>query len=294
MIDFQENVPLKNYTSLKIGGPAEFFFSPTNVEELKTAIVWAKLHKHNITLLGGGTNTLVSDEGVKGLVINMRKYTGIESFVEDGKVHIEAKGGSPKTLLLREFLKYKLQPSEFLAGLPGDVAGGVVMNAGIGELTIKPREFCEIIEWVEVLRDTQVVRIEAKDIQFSYRKSKGWQPGIISKVGFVWLNEPDETVMDRVKALNKSRNVKQPLEFPNAGSVFVNPPGHKSGKLIEECGLKGYRFGDAQVSEKHANFIINLGNAKATDVLQVIKHVQDTVLEHKGVSLHPEWVLLGF
>lgn len=294
MIDFQENVPLKNYTSLKVGGPAEFFFSPTNVEELKTAMVWVKLHQHKMTLLGGGTNTLVSDDGVKGLVINMRKYTGVESYVEDGKVFIEAKAGSPKTLLLREFLKYKLQPSEFLAGLPGDVAGGVVMNAGIGEESIKPREFCEIINWVEVLRDTKVTRIEKKDLEFSYRKSKGWQPGIITKVGFVWPNDPDETVMDRVKALNKSRNAKQPLEFPNAGSVFVNPPGHKSGKLIEECGLKGFKVGDAQVSEKHANFIINLGNAKATDVLQLIKHIQDTVLEHKGVSLHPEWVMLGF
>ena len=100
--------------------------------------------------------------------------------------------------------------------------------------------------------------------------------------------------MERVKALNKSRNAKQPLEFPSAGSVFVNPPGHKSGKLIEECGLKGFKIGDAQVSEKHANFIINLGNAKATDVLQLIKHIQDAVLEHKGVSLHPEWVILGF
>lgn len=294
MIDFQENVPLKNYTSLKVGGNAEFFFTPTNVEELKTAVVWAKLHNHKITIMGGGTNTLVSDDGVKGLVINMRKYSGVESFVEEGEVRIEAKSGSPKTLLLREFLKYKLQPAEFLAGLPGDVGGGVVMNAGIGEESIKPREFCEIIDWVEVLRDEKVIRFEKKDLEFSYRKSKGWQPGIITKVGFVWPNQPDETVMDRVKALNKARNTKQPLEYPNAGSVFVNPPGYKSGKLIEECGLKGFRIGDAQVSEKHGNFIINLGDAKATDVLQLIKHIQDTVLEQKGVSLHPEWVLLGF
>jgi UDP-N-acetylmuramate dehydrogenase len=224
----------------------------------------------------------------------MRKYTGIESYKENGKVFIEAKSGTPKTLLLKEFLKYKLAPAEFLAGLPGDVAGGVVMNAGIGEESIKPREFCEIIEWVEVLRDQKIVRVQKSDLKFSYRKSNGWQPGIIVKVGFSWPDQEDATILERVKALNKNRMTKQPLEYPNAGSVFVNPPGYKSGKLIEECGLKGFKIGDAQVSEKHGNFIINLGNAKATQVLELIKHIQDTVMEAKGVSLHPEWVLLGF
>ncbi len=294
MIDLQENISLKTYTSLNVGGPAEFFVAPTNIEEVKTAVAWGLLHNHNITILGGGSNTLISDDGIQGLVICMRKLKGVESRIENGRVYIEAKAGSPKTLLLREFLKYKLQPSEFLAGLPGDVAGGVVMNAGIGEKTIKPREFCEIIDWVEVLRDNKVMRFTKDELQFSYRKSKGWQPGIIVKVGFVWENEPDETIMERVKALNRLRTTKQPLEFPNGGSVFVNPPGYKSGRLIEECGLKGYRVGDAQVSEKHGNFIINLGGAKAKDILQLIKHVQDTVLEQKGVALQPEWVMLGF
>lgn len=294
MIEIQEQVALKPFTSLNVGGPAEFFVSPTTLEELKYAVEWSKSQGCKITILGGGSNTLISDEGIRGLVICMRKYKGVESYVENGRVHIRVKAGSPKTLLLREFLKYKLSPAEFLAGLPGDVAGGIVMNAGIGEETIKPREFCEIVEWVDVLRDTAVVRVEKKDLQFSYRKSKGWQPGVIVEVGFAWNNQPDDQVMEKVKALNRSRTVKQPLEFPNGGSVFVNPPGHKSGKLIEECGLKGFRIGDAQVSEKHGNFIINLGNARATDVLQLVKHVQDTVLEHKGVSLHPEWVMLGF
>jgi UDP-N-acetylmuramate dehydrogenase len=293
MIDFQENISLKDYTSLKVGGCAQFFFSPTNIEELKTAIVWAKLHNHKISILGGGTNTLVSDEGVYGLVICMRKLSEVISFEEDGYLHIECKAGTPKSLLLKEFLKYKLAPAEFLAGLPGDVAGGVVMNAGIGEM-IQPREFCEIIEWVEVIRDTQVVRFEKNDLQFSYRKSAGWQPGIISKVGFVWPLVKDENVIDRVRNLNKARLTKQPLEWPNAGSVFVNPPGHKSGKLIEECGLKGFKIGGAQVSEKHANFIINTGEAKAKDILALIKHIQSVVLEKKGISLHPEWVMMGF
>ncbi len=294
MFDFQENVPLKNYTSLKIGGPAEFFYQPTNIEQLKTAIVWAKLHSHKITLLGGGTNTLVSDEGVKGLVICMRKFAGIESKLENENLRITALAGTPKSLLLKEFLKYKLAPAEFLAGLPGDVAGGVVMNAGIGEVTIRPREFCEIVDWVEVLRDGQLVVLQKKDLEFTYRKSKGWQPGIITRAGFTWPNLEDVQVVERVKNLNRARLTKQPLELPNAGSVFINPPGYKSGKLIEECGLKGYRIGDAMISEKHANFIVNVGHAKATDVLQLIKHTQDTVLEMKGVSLHPEWILLGF
>ncbi len=294
MFDFQENVPLKNYTSLKIGGPAEFFYQPTNIEQLKTAIVWAKLHSHKITIMGGGTNTLVSDEGVKGLVLCMRKLTGIESKVESNNLKITALAGTQKSLLLKEFLKYKLAPAEFLAGLPGDVAGGIVMNAGIGEVSIQPREFCEIIDWVEVLRDGQLVVLQKKDLEFTYRKSKGWQPGIIIRAGFIWPNIEDAQVIERVKNLNRARLTKQPLELPNAGSVFINPPGYKSGKLIEECGLKGHRIGDAMISEKHANFIVNVGEAKATDVLQLIKYTQDTVLEMKGISLHPEWILVGF
>jgi len=294
MIDFEENVSLKKYTSLKIGGNAQYFYAPTNIEELKTAIVLSKMKNLNVTILGGGTNVLISDDGIRGLVICMRKFTGIESYKDGGRVHFEVKAGTLKIHLLREFLKHKLVPAEFLSGLPGDVAGGVVMNAGISEQTVKPREFCEIVDWVEVLRNGQVVQVAKEDLHFAYRKSSGWQPGIIVKVGFSWPDEPDEQVLNRVRAFNKSRNNKQPLEYPSAGSVFVNPPGYKSGRLIEECGLKGFQIGDAKISEKHANFIINVGDAKAIHVLEIIKHVQDTVLEAKGVALHTEWILLGF
>ncbi len=147
MIDFEENVSLKKYTSLKIGGNAQYFYAPTNIEELKTAIVLSKMKNLNVTILGGGTNVLISDDGIRGLVICMRKFTGIESYKDGGRVHFEVKAGTLKIHLLREFLKHKLVPAEFLSGLPGDVAGGVVMNAGISEQTVKPREFCEIVDW---------------------------------------------------------------------------------------------------------------------------------------------------
>src|SRR5262245_46581116 len=151
-IDIQRSVHLAPFTSWNVGGPAEEFFQPTNVEELKTALAYAEENQKTITILGGGTNVLIPDQGIRGLVLCMRKLKGL-SVTEDGSYfRAEAFAGTPKGLLLKEFISRKLEPSLFLAGIPGDCAGGVVMNAGVSE-QIKPREFCEIVEWVEVLQD---------------------------------------------------------------------------------------------------------------------------------------------
>jgi UDP-N-acetylmuramate dehydrogenase len=290
----QSQVELAPFTSWQIGGRADYLCCPQNLEELQQALTEAKHNSWPITVLGGGTNVLVSDEGVEGLVICLKNMTGLKSEIRDGHLVLEALSGTSKSDLLKAFLKNKLAPALFLAGLPGDVGGGVVMNAGVSE-QVAPREFGELVDWVEVLRPQtlQVERISARQIRWSYRHSDGWQPGIIVRVGLIWPYKAENDILERVKKANLIRLSRQPLDRPSCGSVFVNPPNHKAAQLIEACGLKGYRIGDAQVSMKHSNFIVNTGKATACDTWQVIQDVQKKVLELKKVQLKTEVVLLG-
>lgn len=326
-LTIERNAQLASLTSWLVGGPADFMAQPKTVEELREAIAWGRLKGLPITFLGGGTNVLISDQGVRGLLIALRKLVGakIEEVQagEGGKrLLIECLAGTSKSELLKNFLKHRLEPALFLAGLPGDVGGGVVMNAGVGEM-FRPREFVEITDWVEVLRwnesdevlmeedgsesqvaptheqiqtlaqEMEVVRLRASELHWSYRHCEGWRPGVIVRVGLSWPLEPKDDILPRVKQANQIRLTKQPLDMPSCGSVFVNPPGHKSGQLVEQAGLKGFTIGGAKVSEKHANFIVNTGSAKATDIHRVIEHVKATVLEKSGVSLRTEVVYLG-
>lgn len=294
MIQIDSNVSLASYTSWLIGGVAEHFCLPTNLQELQEAVRWAHEQKKEITVLSGGSNVLISDAGIKGLTICLRKFSGTE-VQEDGRLlRITALSGTGKSELLKIYLKHKLAPALFLAGIPGDVGGGVAMNAGVSE-SMKPREFCEIVEWVEVLKpDLTVQTYKHAEIDWSYRHSNGWQPGIVTRVGLVWQREPDSQILEKVRDANKIRLQKQPLDKPSCGSVFVNPPGHKAAQLIDQCGLKGHQIGGAQVSTKHANFIVNLGSATAEDVWQLIEFVKSTVLQKTKVQLKTEVVRLGF
>ena len=293
-MDIQTQVRLANYTSWQIGGPAEYFCAPKNLEEIKEAISEAKRNSWALTVLGGGSNVLISDQGIDGLVVCLKNFTGVTTTIENQNLIIEAFSGTSKSELLKIYLKNKLAPALFLAGLPGDVGGGIVMNAGVSE-AMQPREFGELVEWLEVLRlDTlKVDRIFQKDLQWSYRHSTGWQPGLVVKVRMKWPLVAQDDILAKVKAANLSRLSKQPLDLPSCGSVFVNPPGHKVAALIQECGLKGYRIGDAQVSLKHSNFIVNLGSATAVDTLQVISDVKAKVLAQKKIQLKTEVVFLG-
>ncbi len=286
-------VNLAQYTSWSVGGDAEFFCMPKTIDDLKEALFHAKKNKLPITVLGGGSNVLISDEGVPGLTICLRHFSQITSKVENNKLHIEALSGTGKNELLKAFLKNKLAPALFLAGLPGDIGGGVVMNAGVAE-SFAPREFMEFVDQIEVMDfDGNVKTIDKKDLKVSYRHTDGWQPGIITTVKISWSMEIDETILQKVKEANRTRLSKQPLDMQSCGSVFKNPPDHKAAQLIDQSGLKGFRIGDAQVSLKHANFIVNVGNAKAKDIWDVIQHVRETVLEKQKVSLTTEVVKLG-
>ena len=296
------DVPLAPLTSWRVGGPAENLAMPETVEEMGQVLTWARERGIPVTVLGGGTNVLVSDRGVRGLTISLRQLSSatVEIHGSDpGRLHVECLSGTSKSDLLKIFLKHRLAPALFMAGLPGNAGGGVVMNAGVSE-RIEPREFVEITDWVEVLRWTghgyELVRLGAADLQWSYRHCHGWQEGgaVIVRLGLSWplLEVPE--ILSQVRAANRERARKQPLDMPSCGSVFINPPGQaSSGALIERAGLKGYSVGGAKISEKHANFIVNSGGATATDIDAVIRHARRIVLDMSGIDLKTEVVYMG-
>jgi UDP-N-acetylmuramate dehydrogenase len=289
----EKNISLSSFTSWLVGGVAEQFCLPASLSELKEALQYAQQEHLAITVLGGGSNVLISDDGIAGLTIGLKNLTGVRTEIQGDRFVIEAMAGTSKSELLKIFLKNKLPPALFLAGLPGDIGGGVVMNAGVAE-AFTPREFVEIIDWIEVLRpEGSVHRLQKKDLQWNYRHCEGWKPGIIVRVGLSCKNVPDDQILVQVKAANHARLSKQPLDMPSCGSVFVNPPGHKAAQLIDSCGLKGYTFGNAQVSLKHANFIVNLSKATSQEIWSVIEHVKKIVKEKTGVELKTEVVRLG-
>lgn len=295
-ITIEPNKNLSEYTSWLVGGNAEQYCAPKSIDQLKEALLYADKENLKVTLLGGGTNTLVSDKGVSGLLIHTINLYEVKVLEESPHVLVEAEGGAQKSEVLKIFMKMRLAPAIFLAGLPGDMAGGVVMNAGVGH-KVAPREFHEIVQSVDVVRVENGEVIEKtfmhNEIDWFYRKSKNWQPGVITKVRVQWPNEPDETVLKSVREGNKRRKDTQPLSMPSCGSVFKNPDGDHAGRLIEVSGLKGFSIGGAQVSEKHANFIVNTGEATAQDIANVINHVQKTVEEKHGIKLTNEVVYLG-
>ncbi|MBK9294585.1 MAG: UDP-N-acetylmuramate dehydrogenase [Oligoflexia bacterium] len=292
--DFKKSEILANHTSWLVGGPAEYYFEPTNKEELRDALIVARKESLNVTYLGGGSNVLVSDDGVSGLVISFKKMNKIEVIEDNEEVYsFWADAGVTKSELLKIFLKKKLEPALFLAGIPGQVGGGVVMNAGVSE-NIKPREFGEIIQGLEVLKpDGTIKGVKANRIKWSYRNCDGWQPGIITRALISWPNKPVDNILEKVKELNQARLAKQPLEYPSCGSVFVNPHPHKAGELIESVNLKGYKVGNAQISEKHANFIVNLGGATAQDIRELMQICIRKVKAVCGVELKTEVKFLG-
>ena len=285
-----ENFSLQKFNSWQVGGTADYYCAPSSVEELKVAL----LQKMPYTVLGGGTNVLVSDTGVRGLVIHLAKFSKIEVTETAADISFVCLAGTPKSDLLKLLLKYKLEAALFIAGIPGSIGGGVAMNAGVGE-QIKPREFVEIVEWVEVMKtpSLEVKRFERAELHWDYRHCTGWQDGIIIRVGMRIANEPQASLLYRVRAANRVRASKQPLELPSCGSVFRNPPGDKAGRIVEAAGLKGFAVGGARVSEKHANFIVNGGGATASEISSVIRHVQNEVLRQFSVELQTEVVWLG-
>ncbi len=290
----RENVSLKIMNSWQVGGSAEYLCTPTSLDELKAALKWCLATNLPYQVLGGGTNVLISDRGLRGLTFQLSRLSQIEVKKTENEITFVCLAGTPKADLLKQLLKFKLEPALFIAGIPGSVGGGVAMNAGVGE-NIEPREFVEIVDWIEVLKlpSFEFKRYEKTELKWSYRHCSGWQEGIISRVGIKLANEVKPTILERVRIANRERGLKQPLNLPNCGSVFRNPQGEKAGRLIETAGLKGHSIGGARVSEKHANFIVNTGKATATDISELIAYIQKEVERRFEVELQTEVVKLG-
>lgn len=276
-----------------MGGLADFFCMPETIDDMKSALKQASEQNMPVTIIGGGTNVLVSDQGVRGLTICLKKFSQYKVTEDQNDLVIDCLSGTGKSELLKIFLKYKLPPALFLAGLPGDVGGGVVMNAGVAE-NYHPREFMELVDWIEVLKlDGTTERISKSALKIKYRHTDGWQPHVITNVRLRWPMNSDADILQKVRDANKNRLSKQPLDMPSCGSVFKNPDNYKAAQLIDQCGLKGFRIGDAQVSLKHANFVVNLNQATASDIWSVIIHVQKTVEIMKNIRLTTEVVRVG-
>ena len=291
-MQIKKNETLKNRTWWKVGGPAEYFCQPETIQQVREALQWAEINCQNWTVLGAGTNVLINDQGVKGLVISTAKLNNLSVEQKSNKILITGLAGTLKSQLMKIFKSYKLAPALFLSGLPGDIGGGIVMNAGVNR-NFKPSDFSEIIHSFKVITHENTKTYNKNEIQWSYRCSSGWQKGVIYSAQFEWPLKEIKNLNEQIKLEMQKRRSSQPLDKASCGSVFKNPKGQFAGELIEKAGLKGLKRGSAQISEKHANFIINLGSAKAQDIHFLIKEIQTKVYNQFAVSLEPEVRYMG-
>ena len=283
--EIRHHEPMSRHTSWRVGGPAETWFKPADLNDLSdfmqqldsdTPIFW----------MGLGSNLLVRDGGLPGVVIST---AGVFNDLERaGDQLVRAGAGVPCTQLARQCIRWGFGPSEFFAGIPGTVGGALAMNAGAhgGETWERVRQ----VKTID--RDGVIKQRGPDDYQIAYRSVTGPKDEWFVEATFEFDPEVDAS-MDTLKSMLDRRKTTQPLGLPSCGSVFRNPPGDHAARLIEAAGLKGYRVGGAEVSEKHANFIINRNDASAADVESLIQHVQDTVAKVHGVALVHEVRIIG-
>lgn len=284
----KEHEPMRNHTTWRIGGPVERLVQPSSVEEVQQAIREAKGSGKPYYIVGGGSNLLVADEGLSGTVIQLGgSLIGLQIIGE----YVIAEAGVPLPFLARKAAEHGLSGLEFAAGIPGSIGGAVVMNAGAYQGQIS-----DVICQVTCCDSSgQLVTFDAMDCKFSYRDSRfKHDPSMtIVSVKLKLFTGKKEEILEKIQKNTMLRNRKQPIEYPNAGSVFKNPDGDAAGRLIELVGAKGWRQGDAMVSEKHSNFIVNMGNATCENVLQLVERVKQAVYAETGICLKEEIVFLG-
>ncbi len=283
----EREVSMKNYTSFKVGGPAELFLSPEDAGQTAKLVRFCEKEEIPVFVLGKGSNLLVSDRGIKGAVIYTGKQCGI-SLVDENTVR--AQSGASLAQLCTFALENSLSGLEFAYGIPGTVGGAVFMNAGAygGEM----KDVLLNSEYVST--DGTSGELDNEAMELSYRHSAYENSNLVITAASVRLAPADRNeIKSTMNDILARRKEKQPLEYPSAGSTFKRPEGNFAGALIEQCGLRGVSVGGAQVSEKHAGFIINRGGATAADILSLIKHVQARVKAQTGVSLETEIRLIG-
>lgn len=284
-LDVKCNIPLSTLTSFRIGGPAAIVMRPHGAEDVRRTIQACSQFGCPYCVLGNGTNILAPDEGYPGVVIRIDTPLTTPLFVDTS---VTCAAGTALSVLARESVNSGLMGMESLSGIPGTVGGAVAMNAGAYGAEIR-----HIIKSVRILQNGRVLDIETKKTDFGNRTSKYSAPGVIVLSATFQLERDDGGAKKRMLETTRQRKAKQPLTLPSAGSVFKRPKGRFAGALVENCGLKGYSVGDAQVSPKHAGFIVNNGNATERDVMELISIVQQRVFEETGVRLERELRLMS-
>jgi len=289
--DIYFDEPLNKFTSFGVGGKAEVLIFPEEMAELKKIVSYLKQEKIACFILGKGTNVLIKDEGIKGAVISIIKsFRNIEvTEKEKDCVTIDAQAGASLAELIKFCVQRGFSGLEFASGIPGSLGGGLAMNAGSfgGELG-------EIVERITLINGHGEMREMKKEkLSFSYRELRLPREAIVLSVLLRLKKARGKKVSDLVKKLWAERKSKQPLGFKSGGSIFKNPEGFFAGKLIEGAGLKGFRIGDAMVSDRHANFIVNMGKARSKDIISLMEMIQKEVHQKNGIKLEPEIIIAG-
>lgn len=279
------NEPMKKHTTFRVGGNASLFLIPKNYEELKAAVSVCNEFNKKFYLIGNGSNTIVKDSGFDGVIINTCGLNKIE--IEGNK--ITAQCGVILPVLAQHALRSSLTGVEFLSGIPGTVGGAVCMNAGA-----YGREICSVIESVKVLDSFgNIVDLKNDDIHFSYRHTDLQEKNIIVVEATFRLNNGNQDeILTYMNTLKQKRQTTQPLEYPNAGSIFKKCGDYAAGYLIDQIGLKGFRIGGAEISEKHANFIVNKNNASAEDITALIEYIKEQVYKSYKLVLETEVIII--
>ncbi len=281
-----ESEPMSRHTTFRVGGPAELMFLPASAGELTAALDAARSAGAPVHLVGNGSNLIVRDGGLRGLTIVMGEPFSSVRVVGS---RVIAQAGAPLARVAAVAHEAGLTGLEFASGIPGTLGGGCAMNAGAygGQLS-------DVIESALVLLDGTARMLGRDELEMGYRSTRVLREGgIVLEARFALAPDDPAEIAARMRELNARRREKQPLNLPSAGSTFKRPEGHFAGALIEGCGLKGARVGGAQVSEKHAGFIVNAGGATAADILALMARVRETVLRETGVELEPEVRIIG-
>jgi len=280
--------PMARYTTFRVGGPADVLVNIADPREIATALRAAKAAGVKSTIIGNGSNLLVRDGGIRGLVIRIAgECAGIRR--EENTLY--AKAGVSMSAAAQFALSEGLSGLAEMAGIPGTLGGGVIMNAGA-----YGSELSQVVTRVDAvsLSDGKPVSFEGEELGFSYRHSAMMDANVIVTEVVMQLTPGDpDAIRARMEECARARREKQPLNFPSAGSTFKRPAGLFAAKLIDDCGLRGLRIGDAQVSEKHAGFVVNLGHATAGEILALMNEIKSRVFEETGVTLEPEIRVLG-
>lgn len=302
-LSLMQDEPMKKHTTFRIGGPADYYAEP-DVSQISKLIEIAKACDMSVAVIGNGSNLLVGDKGIRGLVIGIGKglsaievteavaqQSTAQDFTAQGNGRIITAGaGAILAAVAAKAAEASLSGLEFASGIPGSVGGAVVMNAGAYGGEIKD----VLIDATVLTAEGELKTVTRDELDLSYRHSIVPEKGyIVLSARFRLTPKPKDEIKSYMAELRAKRVEKQPLEYPSAGSTFKRPEGYFAGKLIMDAGLRGYSVGDAQVSGKHCGFVVNKGEATAADVLTLIKDVQETVLKQFGVKLEPEVKMIG-